>query len=237
MAKLNVEVFADGADIEQMKAAYKNKEVDGFTTNPSLMAKAGVTDYKAFAEEAVREIPDASISFEVFADDLETMEKEAEILKQYGDNVFVKIPVVNTKGESTISLIKKLSADNVRLNITAVYTLDQVKEITEALTEGVPTYISVFAGRIADTGVDPIPMVKEAVEIAHSKKGVKLLWASCREVINVIQADEVGADIITCPGDVVKKVNNNLGRDINELSVDTVEGFAKDIKASGLSIL
>ncbi|MDT4051454.1 transaldolase, partial [Staphylococcus arlettae] len=221
MTKLNVEVFADGADIEQMKAAYKNKEVDGFTTNPSLMAKAGVTDYKAFAEEVVREIPDASISFEVFGDDLETMEKEAEILKQYGDNVFVKIPIVNTKGETTIPLIKKLSADNVRLNITAVYTLDQVKEITDAVTEGVPTYISVFAGRIADTGVDPVPMVKESVEIAHSKAGVKLLWASCREVINVIQADELGADIITCPADVVKKVNTNLGRDIEELSVDT----------------
>ena len=237
MTKLNVEVFADGADIEQMKAAYKNKEVDGFTTNPSLMAKAGVTDYKAFAEEVVREIPDASISFEVFGDDLETMEKEAEILKQYGDNVFVKIPVVNTKGESTISLIKKLSAENVRLNVTAVYTLDQVKEITDAVTEGVPTYISVFAGRIADTGVDPVPMVKESVEIAHSKAGVKLLWASCREVINVIQADELGADIITCPADVVKKVNTNLGRDIEELSVDTVQGFAKDIQSSGLSIL
>lgn len=237
MANLNVEVFADGADIEQMKAAYKNKEVDGFTTNPSLMAKAGVTDYKAFAEEVVREIPDASISFEVFGDDLETMEKEAEILKQYGDNVFVKIPIVNTKGETTIPLIKKLSADNVRLNITAVYTLDQVKEITDAVTEGVPTYISVFAGRIADTGVDPVPMVKESVEIAHSKAGVKLLWASCREVINVIQADELGADIITCPADVVKKVNTNLGRDIEELSVDTVQGFAKDIQSSGLSIL
>ena len=237
MTKLNVEVFADGADIEQMKAAYKNKEVDGFTTNPSLMAKAGVTDYKAFAEEVVREIPDASISFEVFGDDLETMEKEAEILKQYGDNVFVKIPIVNTKGETTIPLIKKLSADNVRLNITAVYTLDQVKEITDAVTEGVPTYISVFAGRIADTGVDPVPMVKESVEIAHSKAGVKLLWASCREVINVIQADELGADIITCPEEVVKKVNTNLGRDIEELSVDTVQGFAKDIQSSGLSIL
>ena len=237
MANLNVEVFADGADIEEMKAAYKNKQVDGFTTNPSLMAKAGVTDYKAFAEEAVREIPDASISFEVFGDDLETMEKEAEILKQYGDNVFVKIPIVNTKGETTIPLIKKLSADNVRLNITAVYTLDQVKEITDAVTEGVPTYISVFAGRIADTGVDPVPMVKESVEIAHSKAGVKLLWASCREVINVIQADELGADIITCPADVVKKVNTNLGRDIEELSVDTVQGFAKDIQSSGLSIL
>lgn len=239
MAKgnLKVEVFADGADIEQMKSAYKNKEVDGFTTNPSLMAKAGVTDYKAFAEEAVREIPDASISFEVFSDDLETMEKEAEILKQYGDNVFVKIPVVNSKGESTISLIKKLSADNVRLNVTAVYTIEQVKEITEAVTAGVPTYISVFAGRIADTGVDPLPLMKESVEVAHSKDGVKLLWASCRELFNVIQADEIGADIITCPADVVKKVNNNLGRDINELSVDTVQSFAKDIQSSGLSIL
>ncbi|MCI2948304.1 transaldolase [Staphylococcus caledonicus] len=239
MAKgnLKVEVFADGADIEQMKSAYKNKEVDGFTTNPSLMAKAGVTDYKAFAEEAVREIQDASISFEVFSDDLETMEKEAEILKQYGDNVFVKIPVVNSKGESTISLIKKLSADNVRLNVTAVYTIEQVKEITEAVTAGVPTYISVFAGRIADTGVDPLPLMKESVEVAHSKDGVKLLWASCRELFNVIQADEIGADIITCPADVVKKVNNNLGRDINELSVDTVQGFAKDIQSSGLSIL
>lgn len=154
MTQLNVDVFADGADIEQMKAAYKNKEVDGFTTNPSLMAKAGVTDYKAFAEEAVREIPDASISFEVFSDDLDTMEKEAEILKQYGDNVFVKIPIVNSKGESTIELIKKLSVDHVRLNVTAVYTIEQVKAITEAVTEGVPTYISVFAGRIADTGVD-----------------------------------------------------------------------------------
>ena len=162
--------------IQKIRKLYKNKQVDGFTTNPSLMAKAGVTDYKAFAEEAVREIPDASISFEVFADDLETMEKEAEILKQYGKNVFVKIPVVNTKGESTISLIKKLSADNVRLNVTAVYTLDQVKEITEAVTEGVPTYVSVFAGRIADTGVDPVPLMKDAAEVTHSKKGVKLLW-------------------------------------------------------------
>lgn len=237
MTQLNVDVFADGADIEQMKAAYKNKEVDGFTTNPSLMAKAGVTDYKAFAEEAVREIPDASISFEVFSDDLDTMEKEAEILKQYGDNVFVKIPIVNSKGESTIELIKKLSADHVRLNVTAVYTIEQVKAITEAVTEGVPTYISVFAGRIADTGVDPLPLMKESVKVAHSKNGVKLLWASCREVFNVIQANEIGADIITCPADVVKKVNNNLGRDINELPVDTVQGFAKDIKSSRLSIL
>src|SRR5699024_6253623 len=202
MVYFNDVVFADGADIEEMKAAYKNKQVDGITTNPCLITIEGVTDYKAFDEEAVREIPDASISFDVFADDLETMEKEAEILKQYGDNVFVKIPIVNTKGESTISLIKKLSANNVRLNITAVYTLDQVKEITNAVTEGVPTYVSVFAGRIADTGVDPIPLMKEAADVTHSKKGVKLLWASCREVINVIQADEVGADIITCPADV-----------------------------------
>lgn len=237
MTKLNVKVFADGADIEEMKSAYKNQLVDGFTTNPSLMAKAGVTDYKAFAEEAVSEIPDASISFEVFADDLPTMEKEAEILKQYGDNVFVKIPIVTTTGESTLPLIKSLSSKQVRLNVTAVYTIEQVKAITDAVTEDVPTYVSVFAGRIADTGIDPLPLMKEAVKVTHSKEGVQLLWASCREVYNVIQADEIGADIITCPADVVKKVNNNLGRDIGELSVDTVKGFAKDIQSSGLSIL
>lgn len=237
MTKLNVKVFADGADIEEMKSAYKNQLVDGFTTNPSLMAKAGVTDYKAFAEEAVSEIPDASISFEVFADDLPTMEKEAEILKQYGDNVFVKIPIVTTTGESTLPLIKSLSSKQVRLNVTAVYTIEQVKAITDVVTEGVPTYVSVFAGRIADTGIDPLPLMKEAVKVTHSKEGVQLLWASCREVYNVIQANEIGADIITCPADVVKKVNNNLGRDIGELSVDTVKGFAKDIQSSGLSIL
>ena len=237
MTKLNVKVFADGADIEEMKSAYKNQLVDGFTTNPSLMAKAGVTDYKAFAEEVVSEIPDASISFEVFADDLPTMEKEAEILKQYGDNVFVKIPIVTTTGESTLPLIKRLSSKQVRLNVTAVYTIEQVKAITDAVTEGVPTYVSVFAGRIADTGIDPLPLMKESVKVTHSKEGVQLLWASCREVYNVIQADEIGADIITCPADVVKKVNNNLGRDIGELSVDTVRGFAKDIQSSGLSIL
>lgn len=237
MTKLNVKVFADGADIEEMKSAYKNQLVDGFTTNPSLMAKAGVTDYKAFAEEAVSEIPDASISFEVFADDLPTMEKEAEILKQYGDNVFVKIPIVTTTGESTLPLIKSLSSKQVRLNVTAVYTIEQVKAITDVVTEGVPTYVSVFAGRIADTGIDPLPLMKEAGKVTHSKEGVQLLWASCREVYNVIQADEIGADIITCPADVVKKVYNNLGRDIGELSVDTVKGFAKDIQSSGLSIL
>ena len=237
MTKLNVKVFADGADIEEMKSAYKNQLVDGFTTNPSLMAKAGVTDYKAFADEVVSEIPDASISFEVFADDLPTMEKEAEILKQYGDNVFVKIPIVTTTGESTLPLIKSLSSKQVRLNVTAVYTIEQVKAITDVVTEGVPTYVSVFAGRIADTGIDPLPLMKESVKVTHSKEGVQLLWASCREVYNVIQADEIGADIITCPADVVKKVNNNLGRDIGELSVDTVKGFAKDIQSSGLSIL
>lgn len=236
MSNLKIQVFADGADIEEMKQAYQNNEVDGFTTNPSLMKKAGVTDYKTFAEEAVKAIPDASISFEVFADDIETMEKEAEILKQYGENVFVKIPVVNTKGESMISLIKKLSENDVKVNVTAVYTIEQVKEIVEVIKPGVETYVSVFAGRIADTGVDPLPLMKEAEKVCHSKEGVKLLWASCRELFNVVQADEIGVDIITCPKDVVAKVPN-IGRDVNELSVDTVKGFAKDIKASGLSIL
>ncbi|AVQ33319.1 transaldolase [Staphylococcus muscae] len=236
MTKLNVQVFADGADIEQMKQAYQNKEVDGFTTNPSLMAKAGVKDYKAFAQDVVQAIPDASISFEVFGDDMETMEKEAQIIEQFGENIFVKIPIVNTKGESMLPLIEKLSAQGVKLNVTAVYTIEQVKAITEAVTEGVETYVSVFAGRIADTGVDPLPLMKESVRVTHSKSGVKLLWASCRELYNVIQADEIGADIITCPADVVKKVSN-IGRDIESLSVDTVKGFAKDIQTSGLSIL
>ncbi|TJY17645.1 transaldolase [Staphylococcus chromogenes] len=236
MNNLKVQVFADGADINQMKQAYQNKEVDGFTTNPSLMAKAGVKDYKQFAKEVVEAIPDASISFEVFGDDMETMEKEAEIIQQFGENIFVKIPIVNTKGETMLPLIKKLSAKGVKLNVTAVYTIEQVKDITEAVTEGVETYVSVFAGRIADTGVDPLPLMKEAVEVTHSKKCVQLLWASCRELFNVVQADEIGADIITCPSDVVKKVPN-IGRDINELSVDTVKGFSKDIQSSGLSIL
>ncbi|MEB7823462.1 transaldolase [Staphylococcus chromogenes] len=236
MNNLKVQVFADGADINQMKQAYQNKEVDGFTTNPSLMAKAGVKDYKQFAKEVVEAIPDASISFEVFGDDMETMEKEAEIIQQFGENIFVKIPIVNTKGETMLPLIEKLSAKGVKLNVTAVYTIEQVKDITEAVTEGVETYVSVFAGRIADTGVDPLPLMKEAVEVTHSKKGVQLLWASCRELYNVVQADEICADIITCPSDVVKKVPN-IGRDINELSVDTVKGFSKDIQSSGLSIL
>lgn len=236
MKKLNVQVFADGADINQMKQAYQNKEVDGFTTNPSLMAKAGVKDYTQFAKEVVEAIPDASVSFEVFGDDMETMEKEAEIIQQFGENIFVKIPIVNTKGESMLPLIEKLSAKGVKLNVTAVYTIEQVKAITDAVTEGVETYVSVFAGRIADTGVDPLPFMKESVEVTHSKQGVQLLWASCRELFNVIQADEIGADIITCPGDVVKKISN-IGRDIDELSVDTVKGFAKDIQSSGLSIL
>ncbi|TDM18688.1 transaldolase [Macrococcoides canis] len=236
MTKLNVQVFADGADINQMKAAYQNKTVDGFTTNPSLMAKAGVEDYKSFAKAAVEAIPDASISFEVFGDDMETMEKEAAIIESFGENVFVKIPVVNTKGESMIPLIKRLSAQDIKLNITAVYTIEQVKEIVDAIKPGVESYVSVFAGRIADTGVDPMPLMKQSVEVCHSKDGVKLLWASCRELLNVIQADEIGCDIITCPADVVNKIPN-IGRDINELSVDTVKGFEKDIKASGLSIL
>lgn len=236
MTKLNVQVFADGADINQMKEAYQNKTVDGFTTNPSLMAKAGVEDYTSFAKAAVEAIPDASISFEVFGDDMETMEKEAAIIQSFGENVFVKVPVVNTKGESMIPLIKRLSEQDIKLNVTAVYTIEQVEAIVEAIKPGVESYVSVFAGRIADTGVDPLPLMKQSVEVCHSKEGVKLLWASCRELLNVIQADEIGCDIITCPADVVNKIPN-IGRDINELSVDTVKGFEKDIKASGLSIL
>ena len=236
MAKLNVEVFADGADIEEMKAAYKNKQVDGFTTNPSLMAKAGVTDYKAFAEEAVKEIPDASISFEVFADDLETMEKEADKISSLGDNVYVKIPVTTSNGTSTAPLLKKLSSKGIKLNVTAIFTVDQVREVVDNLTDNVPSIVSVFAGRIADTGVDPMPIMKEALEICKTKKGCELLWASPREVFNIYQANELGVDIITCTPAIIKKLSL-MGKDLNEYSLDTVKTFCKDSKELGFSIL
>lgn len=234
--KLNVKVYSDGADLETMKAVRAAGGIDGFTTNPSLMKKAGVTDYKAFAKAVVEAIPDQPVSFEVFGDDFETMEKEADILASYGDNVFVKIPVTNTKGESSADLIRRLSARGVKLNVTAILTLDQVKEVVDAVSEKSETIVSVFAGRIADTGVDPLPLMKEAAEICHSKKNVYLLWASPREVLNIVQADEVGADIITCTPAITAK-RSNLGKDLKQFSLETVQMFNNDVKDLGYSIL
>ena len=234
---MKIKIFADGANLEQMIDQYKSGEVQGFTTNPSLMKKGGVTDYNQFAREVLAAIPDLSISFEVFADDLETMEKEARKIAGFGENVFVKIPIMNTLGESTIPLIRKLSAEGVNINVTALYTVDQVKEVVEAVSEEAKTYASVFSGRMADVGIDPVPVIEEAEKLCHAKKGVELLWASTREVYNVLQAERLGCDIITCPPDVLKKLAKWGTKTQMELSQDTVIGFNKDIKDLGFSIL
>ncbi len=234
---MKIEIFADGANLAEMIEQYKGGEVDGFTTNPSLMKKGGVTDYNQFAKEVIAAIPDLSLSFEVFADDFETMEAEARKIATFGDNVFVKIPIMNTKGESAIPLIKKLSAEGININVTALYTVEQVQEVVEAANDEAVTYASVFAGRLADVGIDPIPVIVEAEKLCHAKKNVKLLWASTREVYNVIQADELGCDIITCPPDVLKKLPKVGSKTPLELSRDTVVGFNNDIKDLGFSIL
>ncbi|WP_244835041.1 transaldolase [Clostridium sp. BJN0001] len=233
---LKVKIFADGADLKGMLDVYNKGIVKGFTTNPSLMRKAGVTDYKKFAKEVLENIKDMPVSFEVFSDDFETMEKEVEVIAALGENVYVKIPVTNTKGESSIPLIKKLSDKGYHLNITAIFTIDQVREVVSALKDGVNSIVSVFAGRIADTGANPIAMMKEASEICKSKKGVELLWASCREFYNIIEADECGCQIITVQNDILKKVKD-MGKDLNEYSLETIRGFFKDGSSLGFSIL
>lgn len=233
---VNVKIYADGAVINDMLAAYETGFVTGFTTNPSLMKKAGVTDYVAFAGKVVKAIPDLPLSFEVFADDFDTMEKEAEKIHALGKNVFIKIPITNTKGESSIPLIQKLEDKGYSLNVTAIFTTKQVEETVAALNPEVENIVSVFAGRIADSGADPIPYMKKAVEICHAKKNAQLLWASTREAFNVYEADRIGVDIITCPPAVIEKLKH-AGKTLEQLSLETVIGFNKDIKKLGFSIL
>lgn len=234
---MNIKIYADGADINQMIEVYKNeKDIQGFTTNPSLMKKAGVNDYKEFAKNVVEAIPDLSVSFEVFGDDFETMKKEALILKKYGENVYVKIPIQNTKGESSIPLIKELSNLGVNLNVTAIFTLEQVKEVVDAVDENSKTIVSVFAGRLADIGIDPIPVMKKSLEVCKAKNNIELLWASTREIFNLIQAEEIGCDIITIQNDLLKK-RKEFGYDPNQRSLETVQQFANDVKSLGFSIL
>ena len=201
--------------------------VSGFTTNPSLMKKAGITSYIGFAKEVLKDIKEFPVSFEVFADDIETMEKEAEKIASLGENVYVKIPVTNSKGESTVDLMKRLAAKGVKINATAIFTLEQVREVVGALKAGTPGIVSVFAGRIADTGVDPVPIMKEALSICRQKDGVELLWASPRETYNIYQADELGVDIITCTSDLIQKLSLN-GKDLYEYSLETVQMFLRD---------
>ncbi len=233
---LKVTVYADGADIEGMKEEYRKGYVKGFTTNPTLMKKAGVKDYVSFAKEAIKEIPDLPLSLEVFADDFDTMEKEADVIAALGDNVYVKIPITNSKGESSIPLIKKLSAKGIKINATAILTLDQVRAVVDAFEPGTQNIVSVFAGRILDTGVDAVPIMKEVTEICKKKPGTLSLWASCRELYNIIQADQCGTDIITVTNNILAKLPN-LGKDLTQLSLETVQMFVNDGKSLGFSIL
>jgi len=233
---LNVKIFADGADLNDMLDVYKKGIVKGFTTNPSLMKKAGITDYKKFAKDVLSKIKDMPVSFEVFSDDFTTMEKEAEVLASLGENVYIKIPVTNTKGESSVPLIKKLSDKGYHLNVTAIFTLSQVEKVVAALKPGNKSIVSVFAGRIADTGTDPVALMINAKKLCSKVNGAELLWASCREVYNILEADKCGCDIITVTNDVLKKLSN-VGKDLSDYSLETVRGFYKDASSLGFSVL
>ena len=236
MNNLKVKIYADGADLNSMLKEYDKGLVRGFTTNPSLMKKAGVKDYKGFGKEVVSKITDMPISFEVFADDEELMIKEAREIATWSENIYVKIPVVNTKGEFNKNVINTLSKENVKLNITAVFTIDQVKDILENLEKDSNAIISIFAGRIADTGVDPIDLVKESVELAKEYKNVEILWASCRELYNIFQAENSGCHIITVQNSILDKLDN-VGKDLTKYSVETVQDFFKDDNSLVFSII
>jgi transaldolase len=235
LKELKVKLFADGADLAGMREMAANPMIKGFTTNPTLMRKAGVVDYKAFAAEVLKAIPERPVSFEVFADDFGQMEAQALEIASWGKNVNVKIPVTNTKKEFAGPLIERLSKAGVKVNVTALLTLDQVERVTARLDAKTPAIISVFAGRIADTGVDPVPIMKKAVEIMKAKPKAELIWASPRELLNVFQADAVGCHIITATNDILKKLSL-VGKDLDQYSLETVEMFHKDAKAAGFTI-
>ncbi len=231
-----IKIFADGANLEDMiKHFNDNPDITGFTTNPSLMRKAGVTDYEAFAKDVLKQVTEAPISFEVFSDDLDEMERQAEKIATWGKNVYVKIPITNTKGESTARIVKSLSDKGVQLNITALFTLIQVEEIVQNLNPSTPSVISVFAGRIANTGVDPMPIMKESVQLASKLEFCEILWASTREALNIKQAEACGCQIITVPFDILKTIKH-FGRDLTEYSLETVKMFYNDASEAGYKL-
>jgi transaldolase len=232
---LKVKIFADGADKTGMLEMASKSLIKGLTTNPTLMRKAGITSYKDFALEILSEVKDKPISFEVFSDDFNEMERQALEIASWGENVYVKIPVMNTKKEPAYDLISKLSDQNVKLNVTALMTNIQVKDVAERLNTSVPSYISVFAGRVADTGIDPVPQMKSAVDIIRVNPKIELIWASPRELLNIFQADEIGCQIITVTNDVLKKLDL-VGKNLDEYSLDTVKMFYNDAKSAGYSI-
>jgi transaldolase len=235
LSTLNVKIFADGADKAGMLEMYRNPLIKGFTTNPTLMRKAGVTDYKAFARDILSAIPDRPISFEVFSDDFAEMKSQARKIAAWGENVYVKIPVTNTRGESSAELVHDLAQAGVKLNVTALLTLDQVRNVSVALAGGPPSYISVFAGRIADTGRDPVPLMAAAVELVRLCPNIELIWASPRELWNMFQADAVGCHIITATNDILGKLLL-VGKDLHEYSLDTVKMFREDAVRAGYAL-
>ena len=233
--KLNVKIFADGADKAGMLEMYAKPFIKGFTTNPTLMRKAGIADYKAFAREILQAIPDRPISFEVFSDEFPEMERQAMEIAGWGDNVYVKIPVTNTKRHSSYELVRKLTKNGVKVNVTALMALEQVRDVATVLDAETPSYVSVFAGRVADTGRDPVPLMAAAVELLKTRPKAELIWASPRELLNIFQADTIGCHIITVTNDTLKKLAL-VGRDLHDYSLDTVKMFYEDAKGAGFEL-
>ncbi|HLB41344.1 MAG TPA: transaldolase [Gammaproteobacteria bacterium] len=235
ISQLQVKIFADGADKKGILEMYNKPFVKGFTTNPTLMRKANITDYEEFAIDILRVIKDQPISFEVFSDHFNEMYEQARFIASWGKNVYVKIPVSNTKGEPAYALIQRLAKADVKQNVTALMTLDQVKAVTRALVEGPVACISVFAGRIADTGRDPLPVMRAALNIMSAYPQLELIWASPRELLNIFQADDIGCHIITATNDIINKLSL-VGKDLNEFSLETVKMFYQDALAAGFTL-
>lgn len=233
---LRIKIFADGADRAGILALYEKPYIKGLTTNPTLMRKAGISDYEAFARDILQVVTAKPISLEVFADDFTEMRRQALKIAGWGTNVYVKIPVTNTRGESAESLVRELAAEGVKLNVTAILTLDQVRRIGAALDPRVESVVSIFAGRVADTGTDPIPLMRDSRAALADRPKAELLWASVREVLNIIQAESVGCDIVTVTHEVLAKAASMLGTEHGQLSLDTVKMFARDAAAAGYKL-
>ncbi len=233
--ELSIKIYADGAELDGINEMAKNPLIKGFTTNPTLMRKAGITDYKKFAHDVIAAVPDRPISFEVFSDDLEEMYTQAMEIASWGANINIKVPVTNTQNEFAGGLIKKLSAQGIFVNVTALMTLDQVNKVMDCLQGNAPAYISVFAGRIADTGRDPMPVMAEAARISRTRPGTEIIWASPRELLNVFQANDAGVQIITVANDILNKLSL-VGKDLADYSLDTVKMFRNDAVKAGFSI-
>jgi transaldolase len=233
--QLSTRIFADGADLDGILALAADPRITGFTTNPTLMWKAGLTDYADFAQRLLERITRHPISFEVFADDAEEMRRQAKVIAGWGENVYVKIPVTTTAGESMVPLVNELSESGVKVNVTALFTTAQVELVTAAVRDGAPAFLSVFAGRIADAGIDPLPIIARSVDVMVDAPRAELIWASPREVLNVVQADSVGCHIITMTHDLLPKLDL-LGKDLEQFSLETVRMFHRDAATAGFTI-